>query len=195
METAILAGGRSSRFGANKALADWFGAPLIATIAEKAGAVTEKVFIISNDEAPYRFLDIPVYPDIYPGMGPLSGLHSALSHAASNRVMVLACDMPLLNTDLLRHLISIRSWAPVITVEAKGRIEPLHSVYHRSLLHPAGLLLASGVGVGLTRFIESLPHRTLSEEAVRRFCPSLVCLASANTPEALARLKGVALRG
>jgi len=103
METAILAGGRSSRFGANKALADWFGAPLIAAITEKARTVTEKVFIISNDEVPYRFLDIPVYPDIYPGMGPLSGLHSALSHAASNRVMVLACDMPLLNTDLLRH--------------------------------------------------------------------------------------------
>ncbi len=193
MEIAILAGGKSSRFGSNKALADWFGRPLISHIVERSLNITEKVFIVANNKEPYAFLDLPVYPDIYPGRGPLSGLHSALYHISSNWVFLLGCDMPLIEPRLISHMVEQKGWASVTTVALNGRMEPLHSLYHRSLLFLLEPLLKAGSTMGLQQFIRSLPYVAIGEEIVLQFCPHLKCLQSANTPTALKALKRVAL--
>ena len=74
----ILAGGASSRFGSNKALALLRGRPIISHVA----AVLEKTFhshlLVTNSPETYQFLGWQMTTDIHPGQGPLAGIHSAL---------------------------------------------------------------------------------------------------------------------
>src|SRR5262245_66652886 len=73
----ILAGGESRRMGRNKALVEVGGRPLITRVAEQASHLTNQVFLSANDATPYRFLGLPARHDLYPGQGPLCGLHAA----------------------------------------------------------------------------------------------------------------------
>src|ERR1043166_4342024 len=91
---AILAGGESRRFGSNKALADFEGETLVGRAARRLGPLTNDLFLVANDPAPYAFLGLVVHPDDRPGHGPLSGLHAALLRARHEWTFLVACDMP-----------------------------------------------------------------------------------------------------
>jgi molybdopterin-guanine dinucleotide biosynthesis protein A len=67
----ILAGGRNSRFGGNKALHIYEGEPLVQRIARSVEKSIPAINIIANEQDIYSFLNLPVYPDIVPGLGPL----------------------------------------------------------------------------------------------------------------------------
>jgi len=198
LEIAILAGGRSSRFGSNKALAPWRGRPLLISVVERLRRLTERIFIIANDPAPYRPLGLPIHPDLYPGGGPLAGLHSALVHARGEALFLLACDMPLVEPRLVAHMARLarrHRWMRIVTVERGGRWEPLHSIYPVHLAREAEGLLKAGQRWGLRRFMAGYRPVVVPEAEAARFCPGLHCLQGANTPEELERLLRVAEAG
>src|SRR5581483_8008704 len=89
----VLTGGRSSRMRPDKALLPFAGRPLadhVAAIVFRAcGSAT-----LVGSRAKYAHLGWPVIEDAVPGQGPLSGIHSALVHAAGRWSLVLGCDMP-----------------------------------------------------------------------------------------------------
>ncbi len=92
-------------------------------------------YIIANE--PYAEFNVAVYPDILPGAGALSGLHSALYHAQNDWVAVAACDMPFLPQgywDLLCSRAETGNHQIVAGVGPSGFPEPLAAIYHRSLL-------------------------------------------------------------
>lgn len=94
---AVLAGGRSRRFGSDKALAEWRGRPLVDHVAAALVPHVERVVICGRD--------LPDRPG--PGLGPLGGINAALAHAAVHgfdRVLVAPCDTPLLDERLLTRL-------------------------------------------------------------------------------------------
>ena len=104
---AILCGGRSSRFGADKALADVDGRPLAAIIVEAlrdAGA--DPVVAIGGTAG--DVLAIPTVPDRFPGDGPLGGLATALTWLKVGHVLVTPCDLPLLSAADLTPLLDAR---------------------------------------------------------------------------------------
>ncbi len=106
---AVLAGGRSSRFGSDKAVADWQGRALADHAAALIGPHVDAIVIVGPD----GIADIP-----RPGLGPLGGIAGALDHAAGHGfacVLTIACDMPRLPEDLLERLLRR---APAFCVEA-----------------------------------------------------------------------------
>jgi molybdopterin-guanine dinucleotide biosynthesis protein A len=140
----ILAGGQSSRMGSNKALLPYRGGRFIESIHQTMSALFNDVLLVTNTPEQYEFLPCHKVADIYQGMGALAGLHAGLSHSRTEQIFVVACDMPYLNTDLIRALLARRHQADVVIPESAHGLEPLHAVYSRSCLPYVQAALLSG---------------------------------------------------
>lgn len=143
----VLAGGSSSRMGRDKAGLPFRGRKLIehiaAAVAEAAGSVT----LIGPPER-YRELGFPVVPDRRPGLGPLGGIHTALSVSTAAWNLIAACDLPAISVDFLRDL-KIAAEASegdcLIPAGPSGRLEPLCAAYHSRCREAIGAALERGV--------------------------------------------------
>ena len=132
-ETAgyVLVGGKSSRFGQDKALIDWRGRPLAAHVAATVQSAAGSATLVGSVEK-YQHLGHRVIPDPVDGFGPLAGLLAALDDSTSEWNLVVACDMPRLTPDFLGFLLSeARESAAyvLLPVGADERPEPLCAVY------------------------------------------------------------------
>lgn len=144
LTAAILAGGKSSRMGANKALLSFRGQPMISAVADAVRPVASRLVVVTDDAPPYAALGFDTIADIHKDCGPLGGLHAALTASRTDRVLLLACDIPLVTTDLLRHLASYPSAAPARVAENGGRAHPLCAIYRQGCLPEIERLIASG---------------------------------------------------
>src|SRR5262245_4257942 len=90
--------------GRDKALLDLDGSLLACRVAEVVAAAAGQVALI-GDPAKYGELGYPVYPDVFPGCGPLAGVHAALSATAADWNLVVACDMPGVEPEFLAGLL------------------------------------------------------------------------------------------
>ena len=102
----ILAGGQSSRMGANKALVEYMGRPLIEYAIDLARLFTNDILLIANNHD-LDFLGIPVVSDEYTVKAPLAGIHAGLKSGSSAWNLVLSCDMPNLTKELIEKLLSL----------------------------------------------------------------------------------------
>jgi FdhD protein len=127
---AILAGGSSSRMGTNKALLKVDGVPIITRSYQILAHLFHEVIIVTNTPEEYAFLPCRKVPDIFPGIGSIAGLHSALTHSSTERTFVTACDMPFVEPAAIRYLCDLQQgrYDAVIPYSAGGQ-EPLHAVY------------------------------------------------------------------
>lgn len=193
---AILAGGQSRRMGDNKAFLRLRpGGPTIieTVIARLAEAGFSQCSIVTNNPEEYAFLGVKCLLDDMPNKGPLSGIFTALSHSSSEHTLIVACDMPLLNPDLLRYMASLSFEEQALVprrASGKGQIavEPLHSIYARLCLNSLEKRLSLG-DLSVTRFLEGIPVRYIDEPELKRFDPSLQCFRNVNTPEEWNRLQ------
>jgi molybdopterin-guanine dinucleotide biosynthesis protein A len=121
--------------GTNKALLRVDGRPLIDALVEKVRSVTDEVFISSNEPSLYAHIQAPVIEDMFPGQGPISGLHAAMLASSRDLFLVVACDLPCLPAPLLRTLIRCsEGFDAVIPCSSDGRPHPLCATYRRSCL-------------------------------------------------------------
>jgi molybdenum cofactor guanylyltransferase len=145
VEGFVLAGGRSSRMGRDKALLRHWGVPLVvraaAAVADAAGSVT-----IVGDPSVYGYFGWPALPDAAPGLGPMGGLLTALEHTRAEWNVVVACDMPEVSPGLLRELLkkTVRTRGRCVAPVIDGRFEPLCAVYRRSALPEVRAAIAAG---------------------------------------------------
>ena len=90
---AILAGGRSSRMGKDKALLEVNGKKLVQRVHEKVKNLFSETIVIANKPDALTFLDIPIFPDLIANLGPLGGIYTALKHSSFPQCLVIACDL------------------------------------------------------------------------------------------------------
>lgn len=128
---AVLAGGRSSRFGSDKAAFVYRSRPLLRWVLDSLAAADDQ-FIIANRD--YSGFGVPVHGDLQPGGGSLSGLHAALVHARHDWLALAACDLPFLTDRYWQLLLEQRTLSPAVVVGDEEALEPLAALYHRSLL-------------------------------------------------------------
>ena len=142
----VLAGGRSSRMGTDKAVIALDGAPLIERAIAVARTACESVSIV-GDPAKYGSLGCPVVPDEFDGAGPLAGIEAALRTSAADWNLILACDMPSLDADVPASLFGAigEHGDCVLPRHADGKLEPLCAVYHRRCHGQIRAALDSGV--------------------------------------------------
>lgn len=127
----ILAGGRSSRMGEEKAFLEINGRGLIDHVIIACHGVAEDMFIVGPKDKFGAYGRI--VNDIYPDSGPLGGIHAALERSRTELSLMLAVDTPLISTEFLNFLTSIarESKATVIVPKANGGFQPLCAVYRK----------------------------------------------------------------
>lgn len=164
----IIAGGKSRRFGADKALFEYRGRPLIEHVIEAIRPVTGRIAIAADDGGRFRYLGLPCYPDAIPGAGAFGGVYTALLRSETERVFVAACDMPWLDTGLIRFIVSVSEGYDVTIPRPNGRFEPLHAVYSGACTAHMRDSLERG-GRRIISFFENVSIRTVTDEEISRF--------------------------
>ncbi len=131
----ILAGGRSRRMGANKALVPVGGRPLASWVIGAARQLTPRVVLLGGPPMVAQSLHVPYLADRpgWAGAGPVAALYTALSQGSS-RVLLLACDLPGIRPVHLRRLLAFAGAAPAAAPEGDGRLHPVCGVYDRRLI-------------------------------------------------------------
>lgn len=130
----IIAGGKSSRIGQNKALLKLNSKTVIEIILNKIKPVFDEVIIISNNPDDYSFLELIVYKDIYPGLGPLAGIHSGLTNSNSEINFIISCDLPLITTEAIDFIANYNSKKSAIMYKKDDRLQYLCAVYKQDCL-------------------------------------------------------------
>jgi molybdopterin-guanine dinucleotide biosynthesis protein A len=188
MATAIvLAGGKGSRLGVDKALAVVGGRNLIHRVVEQLMLVSEQVLIVGS---PCQFSFPPSYKieyreDLYSARGPLSGIYTGLVASKSLYNLVVACDMPFLNIKLLGYMLKLSPGFDAVVPRMK-RIEPLHAVYSKSCLGSIKRQLESNQA-GVTRFLSTINVRWVEQAECQRFDPKLLSFFNINSEVDLAQ--------
>ena len=155
---AILAGGASRRMGADKALVELEGRPLVLHVAAALKRITPHVLVIGRDTP---IAGLPTVPDRTTGRrGPLAGLDTALHEAGGEAVLLVATDQPFLRSETLGALLDIAGDA-VVPLDA-GVPQATCGLYRPGVAEAARELLASGEGSLqrlLARIQTTLPQR------------------------------------
>ena len=127
----LQAGGKSTRMGKDKATLPFLNKPLIFRLRDRFQEIGSELLVITNNQAGYEELDIPIYKDLIPDRGALGGLYTALSIASQPLVGLIAADMPFADPDLLTFQLEViknEDWDAVLPSTTMG-LEPFHAVY------------------------------------------------------------------
>lgn len=139
----VLAGGRSSRLGRDKAVEMVAGRSLLQRAVAALRELCNDVIVVGRKSgdagAVVRWVE-----DIVPAMGPLGGIYTGLAVAPHEQNLVVACDMPFLRRDLLEVLITRYPEADVVVPVVDGQMQPLCARYAVRCLHPIDELIREG---------------------------------------------------
>jgi molybdenum cofactor guanylyltransferase len=143
----VLVGGSSSRMGRDKALLQFRGERLVDHVARQVREAAGSVALVGA-AGRYTNLDYTVITDRIPGCGPLGGIHAALSESTAEWNLIVACDMPKLETTFLEALLERADQEPcdcLVPLSLPSRPEPLCAVWHKPALGSIEAALQGGV--------------------------------------------------
>lgn len=195
----VLAGGRGSRIGGDKGLADVGGLPMVALVLRALSEVTDDIVVaVSGGAGPtYRQAlgqSVRILEDRTPDRGPLEGLSNALRLTRQDLVVVVPCDVPFLKADILKLLEAKAAGRDAAVPVVSGFLEPLVAVYRKK----AGLRqfrreLDLGTGkVG--NAIQHMDFCRVEEVDLRAVDERLLSFWNVNSKEDLARAGEMARR-
>lgn len=178
----ILAGGKSSRFGSDKAMAIHQGRPLIQHVAEQLRPTARSITVVADRAGKYEQLNLRTIADVNPGRGPLAGLQAALHDCpAAGWLALVSCDLASLRVQWLRELMW-RCQEGVRAVAFKGQNwEPLLALYHTSLRDEVDRRVADGT-LAMQRLLDDVGAVAVPLPA------DWPEVSQVNTPEDLKRL-------
>jgi len=178
---AILAGGKSNRMGRDKATMDAGGATMVERSVEALRSIASPIVVVSETGDRYRLPGCQEIADRTPGLGPVGGIVTALHHLGPGLHLVVACDMPFLNTELLSLLVRLADDGDeVVAPLIRGRPEPLCAAYRYTALPVLEQFLQTGQRAA-HRALESLDTRYVDETLLRQVDPELASFINVNT--------------
>ena len=186
----ILAGGSSKRYGKNKAFLKIGSARLIDSILQEMQTIFKRVILITNEKKKYEYLEIPMFEDHVKGLGPLGGIYTGLMSMPDQAGFFVACDMPLINRQLVRYMVDIKGNHRAVVPSVADKIEPLHAIYFQSCLKPIKHLIASN-RYQVRLFYDYIPVRYVKEGEIRKFCCPSKAFLNINTPDEFAKIKSL----
>ncbi len=130
----LLAGGKNSRMKKNKAFLELEGQPLVERSLQMLKGIFSEVLLSSNEPQLYEQFGVKVMPDLMPDQGPIGGLQAGLRAASYETSFFVACDMPFLDSGLIRLLSRWAKEYDVVVPQAGGGLNPLHAFYARTCL-------------------------------------------------------------
>ena len=178
----LLAGGKSSRMGANKAFLNFGGQTLLDRALATLRAACGEVAIVGDPETFSSYG--AVISDVFPACGPLAGIHSALLHSSAELNLILAVDMPFVAPELLRFLLDVADATDaLVTVPRTSRgQQPLCAVYRRDFASSAERALRAG-NYKIDATFANLPVRVVEEAELAAAGFSEKSFFNVNTPD------------
>lgn len=187
---AVLAGGKSLRYGRNKALEVCRGKSLIEHAVGSLRGLCDPVLVVANDLTLYLHLRATLVQDVIPHQGPLGGIYTALFFSPHPWILAKATDMPLLVEDLARLMLSLREGYDVVLPRFEDRYEPLVALYSRRCLTPVATALEKGERK-IISFFPKVRVRVIPEAEWRGVDPDGLSFSNINTPENLEQLRWI----
>ena len=184
----ILAGGSSQRLGTDKALLQLNGKWLLERVLDTLASLSDDLLVVTSDKERLAHLAVPIILDARPGMGPLGGIHSGLQAMRHERGLFVACDMPLLNPQLLRYMILLSTNFDVVIARAGRDVEPLHAVYSKACVRP----IEDSFDRGQLRVVSFFPEvhvRYVDPDEIDVLDPEHLSFFNINTPDDLNRAR------
>jgi molybdopterin-guanine dinucleotide biosynthesis protein A len=181
----VVAGGKSTRMGTDKAFVDYQGRALLARALDLARSVAPGVWIVGSKEKFARFA--PVVEDVFRDCGPLGGIHAALRGSQTELNLMLAVDMPFVSQAFLEYLI-IQGQdaldAAVIVPRSDGRRQPLCAIYRREFAQGAERALQARQNK-IDPLFDEVHTRVIEQEELEGAGFSTGIFRNLNTPEEL----------
>ena len=177
----VLAGGKSLRLGRSKALEPFMGRSLIEHTVDRLRPLAAQLLIVTSGEQILPSLDkTEALIDVFPGKGPLGGIYTGLLAARCSHSIVVACDMPFLNTGLLRFMVELSpGYDAIVPRLGANNIEPLHAVYAKTCLERIKSQLEEA-RLGVHLLLDKLQIRYIEKEECMRFDPQLTSFLNIN---------------
>jgi molybdopterin-guanine dinucleotide biosynthesis protein A len=187
----VLAGGKSSRMGADKIFLKLGGRTLLDRTLAIAKSVTHDVLIVGGQTKLAGLAN--VIEDLYPNCGPLGGIHAALTNSTAELNLMLAVDLPFLERRFLEYLLSAarQSNATVTVPRADGGFQSLCAIYRRPFAELAECALRTGNNK-IDRLFVPADTRVLEEYELKRSGFSPEMFRNVNTPEDWEQTKSTA---
>jgi molybdopterin-guanine dinucleotide biosynthesis protein A len=177
---AILVGGKSRRFGTDKALLRIGDKWMVYALADELKKLFGNVFLISDWSDKFDFFNDPVIKDVVPDKGPLGGLYTALLNTSSEYVFLCACDLLLLNKDIISHMLQRLNGQDVLIPIHDGKIEPTAAFYSRDCLSHAAKSLNAG-SLNIRSFFDRINVEFINFEGVFSYDTIEDCFSNINT--------------
>lgn len=175
----LLAGGKSSRMGQNKALLSFQDRPLIESVIQKLTGIFSRVVLSVNQPDAFPQFSLPRIVDHYLEIGPMGGIASVLESGEKN-IFCVACDMPFLNAALIEYICRLEKYDAVIPVW-RDKPEVLHARYSCSLL-PAFQFCLKEKLYKITDAVEESQVMYLLQPEIAKFDPEGKSFRNINTP-------------
>ena len=190
MSTIILAGGESTRIKRDKYSLILNGENLLErTIRRLEQLGNEMILVLAQGQAnPSANIAgrIKMTNDRYSGKGPLAGMHSGMKISEDVYNLVVACDMPFLNIDLIQYMMKQTSGFEAVVPRAQNKIHPLHAIYSHKCVDVIERMLING-DLRVTHLLNQIKVRYVDESEIVPFDPGYLSFFNLNTPEDLAR--------
>jgi len=127
----ILAGGQSSRMGQDKGLMPFNGKLMIEHSIDTLKTIVIDIFIVSNNPI-YNQFNLPLLSDITPNKGPAGGIYTALSHSKTEHNLILSCDTPFVNQQLIQYLLDRHESFDITIPKINEKKHPLIGIYNKT---------------------------------------------------------------
>jgi molybdopterin-guanine dinucleotide biosynthesis protein A len=187
---AVLAGGKSLRYGRNKALEIFQGKSLLEYALRSLRSFCDPLLVVANDLKPFLHIQATLVQDILRDQGPLGGLYTALVFSPHEWLFVKATDMPFLAPELVHLMLASKEGFDVVVPMLNDRYDPLLALYSRRCLPPVAATLEKG-DRKVTMFFRKVRVRELPEKQWRTVDPEGLSFKNVNTPQNLEELKWI----
>jgi molybdopterin-guanine dinucleotide biosynthesis protein A len=180
----ILAGGKSTRLGRNKVVETIGEKSLLERVVSGLSSLkTEIIVVVARDSSLPQLANYPglkMVTDIYPGKGSLGGIYTGIAFSGSFYNLVVACDMPFLNPDLLGYMVGLAGEFDVVIPKVDGILEPLHAVYSRNCVPPMEFLIKQN-RLSILELYPMVKMRYIENAEIDRFDPQHLSFFNINT--------------
>jgi molybdopterin-guanine dinucleotide biosynthesis protein A len=190
MTGIILAGGKSQRMGRNKAFIDAGGVPLFERVYVVFRKLFSEIIIVANDARPFERYEALLRNDIIVNKGALGGLYTGLFYSPTYHAFCSACDMPLLNPQVIKYMTEGRDDYDVVVPKTADGLHPLHAIYSKNCLDPMRQLLERD-DLKIINFFQQVRVRYIEEMEIKEFDPHMRSFINVNTEEQIEALRNI----
>lgn len=187
----VLAGGKSSRMGQDKAFMILKENTMLENAVKLLSQEFKEVIISANRQLPD--FSVRVIPDVFPDCGPLGGMHAALAISAHTRNFFVACDMPFIDINLARYLVELARDYQAVVPKSGKHYQPLFAVYTTDCLQPIEAQLKNRNNK-ITGFYDKVSVRFVESDELKDFSDPEKMFFNMNTPQDFEKAKELVRR-